>query len=141
VGLRLVNPPSCPGLVVRYGAGCPGSGGFTPAFAVDGCPTAGGTITFDLREALGGSGAAMVVGTDRAALTLPGGCQLLVNPIALTLSTLILSPGRAGGGAVVLPLRVPADLVGARLTAQMFVFDPGVPHGYTATNGIELTVR
>lgn len=141
IGIRLMNPPACAGGAGAFGLGCQGSGGFTPMFTVAGCPAPAHVVTFDLRDALGGSVAALALGTQRGATPLPGGCQLLVNPLLVTVQALVLSPGRAGGGTLQLPLPVPPAAPGTMLTAQMFVLDPGVARGFAASNGVEVTVR
>lgn len=142
IALRMIDPPSCAGTVTAYGSGCPGSGGVTPVHDVLGCPTPGATIVIGLHDALGGSMAALAFGQQRASLPVVGGCSLLVAPVLAVIPGLPLSPGGAGAGSFSLRLEVPqVPAGGVMLTSQFFVIDPGVPQGFTVSNGVEMVLQ
>jgi len=144
IGPLLVTGPT--ELVVRtagaYGAGCPGSGGFSPALAMPGCVEPGRSFSLELSEGLGGAPALLVVGTETGALPLGNGCHLLLDdligaPIALT-----LSGAGPGAGALDVPVTIaPGVPAGTVLTAQVFAIDAGAPGLFCASNGALLAVR
>lgn len=46
-----ISTGSCPGSAVKYGTGCPGSGGFVPELSMSGCPEVGQQVTLELDKA------------------------------------------------------------------------------------------
>lgn len=138
-------PGVCSSTITSYGVGCPGTGGFTPKFAVSGCVATGFDAVIDITGGLGGSLAFVFIGIGQAALPLGGGCLLNVNPVPVLigpLGPLPLTPGGPGGGNLTLPVLVPSivpSIVGA-FNTQVFVSDPTAPNGlgFSVTNGVEI---
>jgi len=134
----------CGGTIETYGAGCPGSGGFVPAFSMSGCPSTGYDLVFEFSGGLGNSFASVFLGLGEGNLPLGGGCSLLVNPLLPgIISPLPLFGVGAGNGELTLPVTVPQAVPAILLpvTMQALVADPGAPSGtgFSATNGVKLT--
>lgn len=122
-----------------YGAGCPGSGGFTPELGLTNCPVAGAGISINISKALGGANAVLFFGTMQSALPMGGGCFLNVQPLLPLTIPLTLGGFGAGNGATSVVGVVPAIASGLTLTAQVFVADPGGGFaGFTASGGLEM---
>lgn len=124
-----------------YGAGCPGSGGFVPRLGLSGCTTPGGSVTLEVEHGLGGAPALLLFGTGQAMLPMGGTCQLLAAP--LLPASLALSLSGAGPGAGTLKLTAPLAeslTIPVTFTAQLLVADPGAGPGFTASNGIKITL-
>jgi hypothetical protein len=116
-----------------YGTGCPGTGGMTPNLVQSNNVTGGGSVTFGLANASASTVALYVVGATSASLPLPNGCTLLATP-TIVFTALLSAKGRNA-----LPASFPPGL---SLVAyvQAFVLDAGAVGGYSATNGVTLTV-
>ena len=125
-----------------YGAGCAGSGGFTPVLSLAGCAQPGNTVAIGLTNGLGGAWAALLLGTGQAALPLPSGCTLLTSPLLpIVVGPIALAGTGPGGGHLVVSGTIPATTGRATIFVQGFVLDPGSPGGKFATsNGLVLTV-
>lgn len=128
---------ACSGTSTPYGAGCAGSGGLVPVLDVGGCPTAGGTLTVQVSNALGGSIAVVGLGTAQGVLPLLG-CTLLVEPLQPTLTLLSLVGTGPGAGSAQLVVPLPPTPPPPTVTLQAYVRDPAGPQGFAATNGVEL---
>ncbi|MFH0946506.1 MAG: FG-GAP repeat protein [Planctomycetota bacterium] len=129
-----------------YGSGCAGSGGITPEYLISGDATPGGVVTLEITSAVGGSVAFILQAFERAAIPTAGGCVLnIAPPIAQLNGPFPLEPpgGTAPGiGWLDIPVAIPASApVGLTFTTQAFIVDGGVPRGYAATNGVEVTFR
>ncbi len=128
----------------EYGSACPGSGGFLPSLSLkqtlDGCfvPTDG--VSFDVKGALGGSWCLFVLGTATANARLPGGCTLLVTPGPANQALPLFGAG-PGNGWVSFSATIPSDFPAMSLWFQSFVADPGAIAGFSATNGLRMTVK
>lgn len=131
-----------PNTPTSYGDGCAGSGGFVPRLSIDdsydGCKHVGDTVGINVAGGLGGSSCLLFLGTTSATLQLPGGCPLLVMPSISTV-TLPLSGAVPGNGTIALGATIPLGFPNVSLYMQGFIPDPGVPQGFSATNGLRLT--
>lgn len=116
-----------------YGAGCAGAGG-APVLDANCCPPAGTTMAFAVTNAVPlGFG---VLGFGLGSTNLPFlGCTLLVDPV-LALANLPFDA--SGAWSFLLPL--PPAASGAFVHAQAYVLDGSGPQGFTATNGVHVTV-
>ncbi|MEZ5967184.1 MAG: hypothetical protein R3F56_25335 [Planctomycetota bacterium] len=130
--------------VVR-GTGCPGRDNVVPGHRVLGTPEIGQTLSYEVRH---GPSANLVTVLHLGSLSNPpiplaaigmGTCVLMVNPIALNLAAAL-----DGSGQLSLPINVPDDigLIGASLTSQAAVFDPGTatPVKWVESNGVDVTL-
>jgi hypothetical protein len=138
--------------VSAFGSGCPGSGGGIPRIGATGIPTAGETFLVHLSRALGGTIAALLVGSSNsswAGVPLPlnlsflgsPSCNLHVSPdFVLFFPTAGAGPQ---GGAATASFAIPAlpSFVGATAYAQWYVIDPGpaaIPGSMTRSLGISI---
>lgn len=123
-----------------FGAGCAGSGGFTPNLTLTGCPRPGAAVTLSIDQALGGAGALLLFGTGAAAGTLPGGCPLLLAGILPLAVSLPLGGTGPGGGSVSIATGVPGNAAPGTIALQAIVFDPQGQGGIAASNGLGVTI-
>ena len=123
--------------VPLYGTMCPGSGGFRPILSMNGSPEPGESGKITLKDGPGGQPSFLLVGLSTANILLPNGCFQVINP-ETTFFRMNLSAGGDGDGMKSLPVTVPTDLGTVSIYFQSFVIDPGVPFGYTLSNGFEL---
>jgi FG-GAP-like repeat len=124
------------------GAGCPGSGGFTPRLRLDGAATPAGVVTLSIANGLGGATAMLFTGLQFASVPLPGGCPLLTFPLLPIVFNLPLSGVGAGKGDFAFGGVLPGSLgFGSSYVFQVLVVDPGAPFGFAATNAVKLTVQ
>jgi len=134
-GSARVSSGSC-GSLAGFGGGCPGTGGITPALGLSGCAVRLGTVTLSLDQGPGGAVAQVFLGTQSAQIPLKASCVLLVYPILLSFPLPL-----DGAGGAELDVRVPAGSPPASIFLQAFLPDPGAgSHGYSATNGVRLTL-
>lgn len=126
-----------------YGVSCAGTGGYAPTLGLptsfDGCFEAGDTAAFAIEKGLGGSSCLLLVGVAPATIPIPGPCTLLVSPLPAS-ATLPLFGSGPGNGAVAFSATLPLNMPSGSIYLQGFVPDPGVPSGFSATNGLRLTV-
>lgn len=134
-GVGLITRLSArPGVMLDFGAGCPGEGNNIPQNSIDQIAWPGILWTHTLTAAASQRTAFWVIGDTRTApfpidlTTLFGlpasGCMLLTNPVnAIPVVTV---GGGAGGGLATLPIQLPATsgYIGASLYTQWVVFDP-----------------
>ncbi len=124
------------------GAGCIGSGGFTPRLRLDGVATPGGSATLSLENAKGGATALLFSGVTPGNVPLPGGCPLLVFPLLPIVFNLPLSGTQPGEGSFHLGGPLPGSLgSGSVFYLQAIVIDPGAPFGFAATNRAQISVH
>ncbi|MBI4880866.1 MAG: hypothetical protein HY812_14595 [Planctomycetes bacterium] len=139
-GVDLVQyTDECPGSITNHGFGCAGSGGFVPALALSGCVRDGGTINVALTQALGGSFAVLFFGLSQAAIPMNGGCFLNLYPVLPVQIGLPLLGSGPGAGHIAFNAVVPPGLPAFTVDLQAFVAEPSLPHGFSNTNGVELT--
>lgn len=138
-----VSLPDCPP-PSHYGAGTPGSGGFTPQLGVTGATRLGNTIKVDVTNGLGGAQAFLFIGLTPA--NIQGfGWTLLVSPgpgFKVFSFKLGGTPGVPGAGNVHLPGRIPNDPVFANLNLYMqaATLDPGAAKGIAASDGLHIVL-
>jgi hypothetical protein len=124
-----------------YGSGCAGSGGIAPVLSMAGCAQPGKLVVVGLTQGLGGAAAYLVFGTGSAAITLPSGCTQLAHPLLPTvIGPVLLSGSGAGSGLFVVSGTIPPGTPPGTVYVQGFVIDSGAPAGYSASNGVVLTV-
>lgn len=125
-----------------YGAGCAGSGGFTPSLKSQGCPHLGQNFVFSVARGLGGAMAFFFAGAAPGNLPLGGGCSFLVAPVLPPLLTAPLSGSGAGNGSLVFNVAIPNSLpAGIEVDLQAFVADPAGAIGASASNGLRLVIK
>jgi hypothetical protein len=138
------------GVVVPFGTGCPGEGGFVPVASVLQVPQPGINWTHQLSNAASQRLCLWVIGdTNQAPFPVdltplfglpPSNCMLRMNPVnTITLTTV---GGGAGGGAVSLQVPLPAttNYVGASLFTQWVVLDPLAPSGFLSVTGADWSI-
>jgi hypothetical protein len=118
----------------KYGTGCAGSGGVPVLDTANALPLAGTTIDLDVTNGPAGSLAVLGFGLSPTGIPVLG-CNLLISPV---LATVVVAFDGSGAGTFPLPL--PVTSVGAVFTAQAFALDVGGPQGFSATNGLQVTV-
>lgn len=122
----------------HYGCACPGSGGFRPTLRASGAPTAGGSVTLEVADALGGATGLLFLGPGPAAIPAGFGCSLLVAPLyPIQLPFAVSGPG-PGAGTWSATLPVPLGAIGP-IALQAWVLDGGAPLGAAASNGVAFT--
>lgn len=136
----LLVPDGCGGFTV-YGAGCPGSGGYTPALWGEGCATAGGQVSFAITNGLGASPGALLFGTGTGVLPLKPGCDLQNLPLLGATLPLVLGGGGAGAGTFSWQATLPPAIPPLSLQLQAVLLDPGAPGGLTVTNPLAMDVE
>lgn len=137
-GFRAVvlDPDSDGGFDV-YGAGCAGSGGFTPGLWGQGWPQGGGAIDFALTNGPGGGTGLLLVGLGNGSAPFKG-CTLSVLPLSPLSLPLFLTAGGAGGGQWSLHVTLPPSVPAGSLFMQAALVDAGAPSGVTLTNGLRI---
>lgn len=131
-----------PGMMMTFGAGCPGQGNFIPQNEADQIAWPGITWTHKISNAPPQRTAYWVIGdTNQSPFPVdlttlfglpPSGCMLLTNPVnAIPVLTV---GGSAGSGLAQLPIQLPATTgyVGMSLYTQWVVFDPLAQNGVLA---------
>jgi hypothetical protein len=116
-----------------YGGGCPGTGGMVPMLVLSNNVAGGGSATLGIANAPAGGVALQVVGARSSSVGLGNGCTLLANP------TVVLPAVLSSKGRNLLTTSFPPGL-SLTAYAQAFVIDAGAPGGFSATNGVTLTV-
>ena len=135
---------SCPTPPVEYGAGSPGTAGFTPGWSIQSLPKPGGPFVLSIDDALGGAGALLAIGAGPAQIPAPFG-ELLVDPNLPLLwlpFTMAGQPGIGGDGTVTFGFTVPNDqsLVGVTVYLQCLVAAPQSTDGIAHTRGLQISV-
>ncbi|MFG0316075.1 MAG: FG-GAP repeat protein [Planctomycetota bacterium JB042] len=118
-----------------YGGGCPTSAGVVPAFHVRGHPEAPNPLRVEFA-----GGPASAVGVLFAGPTagsfLVEGCELLIDPGALSAVAFVLDPNGALAADVVLP----ASAAGKAFVAQALLHDPNLAPTPAGTNGLTISI-
>ena len=126
----------------QFGEGAPGTGGVVPLFGLNGPYHVDSTaVTTQLRFGVGGGVAIYAVGTAEALLpAFPTPfITTYLDPLAVVaLYTIPLSgaPGAAGAGEFDFTVSVQPFLTGLAFYEQVFVFDPGAPEQFSASNAL-----
>lgn len=131
-----------PNPIPTYGAGCAGSSNVAPELSMpmsyDGCKHAGESVSLAVTKGLGGSTCLLMIGASTASQTLPGGCPLLLIPSPAN-AVLPLFGSGPGNGSILVNATIPLGFPNVSLYMQGFIPDPGVPQGFSVTNGLRLT--
>ncbi len=124
-----------------YGNGCATSAGRIPQLEAHGCAQVSGPIRLQVRGAIAGQSAFLVLGNGRGNTPLGGGCTLLVAPLLpFAFGPIFLPSNGMMGGAVALDTIIPPGSIPGSISVQAIVSDPGLPKGFAATNGLQLTI-
>lgn len=129
------------GATTAYGVGCAGSGGFAPSLSLTGCATPGGTLDFSIVNAFGGAGpAVLLISPFQGSGTLGGSCSLLIGPALIAVTLPLLGSG-PGAGSIQFPVTLPIPSSLGTIHMQAFCSDPALFIGFTATNGVTLSIQ
>lgn len=129
-------------LIVPFGDGCPGAGGFVPVLtATSYLPAAGSQIGIQLSNGLGGAPTTFFFGAGQASLPMAGTCTLNIAPLFPLSFTVPLSGAGAGNGSVFFAGILPLDSSGFTFAMQAFVSDPTFSHGFSNSNEIVVAVQ
>lgn len=126
----------------QFGEGAPGTGGVVPLFGLNGPYHVDSTeVTTQLRFGVGGGVAIYAVGTAEAllpAFPTPFITTYLDPAAVVALYTIPLggAPGVAGAGEFDFTVSVQPFLTGLAFYEQVFVFDPGAPELFSASNAL-----
>ncbi len=131
--------PACDGLLLKYGAGLAGAGGYVPDLGIIGCPDIGSPFTLAINGAVGGASGLLFVGLSQAALPFKGGI-FHVGTVALQVPiTLGGAPGAWNSGSLALPaLLSDPVLTGVNLYLQAGFVDGDAVQDVSLTNGLRL---
>jgi hypothetical protein len=124
-----------------FGVGLAGTGGITPAIAMNGCPNLGAAVSIDVSGAVGGAIGTLIVGRRRIDLSFLRG-TLYPDPSGFVRTHVATgTSGDPGAGSFSLPVQLPLDpaLIGARFYAQALYLDPQAPRGVSFTGGLAIT--
>jgi len=144
-----------PGVMLNFGSGCPGEGGFVPVGTASEIPWPGITWTHQLSNAASQRIYLWVFGNSNTAwetLPLPvdltsllgypvSNCMLRVNPIIVSAGVTV--GGGAGGGLATLPIQLPGitGYIGQSFYTQWVVVDPLALNGVlSVTAGLQSIV-
>lgn len=122
-----------------FGAGCAGNGGIVPTLAITGCAAESSSITFEIADAEGGAGTALMISNATGNFTLPN-CTLDIAFPALQVTIVGFLPGvGAGAGAISLPaILPPSGAAGVSVYIQALIRDSVA--GVITTNGAALHI-
>lgn len=137
-----VEPSSCDGAWMAYGAGLSGAGGVVPRLYGSGCPQVGGLPGLRIEGVVGGASGLLFVGLASAAVPFKGG-SFLVGAVVHTLPvTLGGAPGVAGAGALTLPAGIPAAPVLENLNVylQAGFADAAAVKDVSLSKGLRMTI-
>lgn len=129
-------------LIAEYGAGCPGTGGFVPRLAGEGCATPGGTLSLEISKGLPGALPNLFIGLGNGQANLVPNCKLQNLPILPSPVVLIPLFGTAPGtGTLPLPgLPIPGTVpLGISIYLQSLWADPQGFGGIASTNPLKIT--
>ena len=143
------NEPRTPGAangecyIGYYGEGCVGDAGFTPRLQMAGVSSPGGRARrLDLRRPGRASRSSSSSRSRRRRRRATVGCQLLVGPAPLFATGVSVLPGAAAGeGDITFTYNFPASALAGTVFTQAFCGDTTTLAGFTATNGVKLTVH
>lgn len=133
--------PDCAGGFQVYGAGCAGSGGFTPGLFGEGCPTPGGDISLVVVNGLGGGPGLLLFGTGFDTLPFKPGCDIQILPLLPVQVPLLLGGAGAGAGTMQIEAQLSSGLPSMLITMQALLKDAGGPGGFTVTNPLAMDIQ
>lgn len=125
---------------LKYGAGCPGSGGFVPDLTLEGCAIPVGNVKLSISAGLGGATSVLFFGLSEVHLPMVSGCFLLADP---AFSVVLPSMGGVGAGAgtTAFDALIPAGVPPIDVFFQAFVIDGGATFGFANSNGVKLAIQ
>jgi hypothetical protein len=119
---------------IVYGTSYPGTNGIHPKLVAEGASITGLPMTLKIDQALGGAQAYIFIGASEANTPLPNGGALLVG------SPVIVPVTLSGSGTLEIPFDLPDNTPVGSVYLQALVVDPGVPSGYSVTQGVRLDI-
>jgi hypothetical protein len=153
-GLRLVKPVTS---VTAFGAGCSGTGGLTPALAVNNAapvtrvPFFGNNLfSLSVSQAVAGGPVYLYgsIGTNPGGTIVAGSCVAYLDvPSALSLISggiFPISGGAAdgsGNATIAVPIPYAPFLAGTHVALQVLIFDAGSGTGFTLTNALDMLLN
>lgn len=122
----------------KFGAGCPGSGGFAPELNATGNTSAGGVVTYTVTNAAPLSIGLFVFGDTQvfAPLPFPGNCLLHAAPLLVLDGLFVTAPGVDGSGTGNVSLPIPPGATGFSLVVQGVILENGDLNFLRTTNGV-----
>jgi outer membrane protein assembly factor BamB len=137
---KTINTYRCAAYFDAYGAGCAGSGGFTPSLSGLGCPAPGETVTLELDGALGGTTGFLFFGAGTGIQPVLG-CDLQILPLLPLNFGLPLGGAGPGNGGFSLPGLIPPTTPPVDLYLQVMVPDPGSAGGAAGSNPLQMHIE
>ncbi|TAJ15901.1 MAG: hypothetical protein EPO68_12055 [Planctomycetota bacterium] len=131
----------CGGDFSVWGGGCACTHHVPPRLWGWGCAETGETVYYTINKGFGGAPAFLLLGIGQGVLPLAGGCTLHIAPVVGVFPTGPLPGVGPAEGKFTYPFSVPTTAAGASATMQAFVYDPGVPQQYCASNGVKVTIQ
>jgi probable HAF family extracellular repeat protein len=119
-----------------YGAGCPGSGGYTPGLHGQGHPTSNGDISVVVTNGFGQAPGLLLFGTGHDTLPFQG-CDLQILPLLPVQVFLQLQGTGPGAGVWQHQAQLPSGLTPSLINLQVLLMDPG---GFAVTNPLEMKI-
>jgi len=135
----LITRFGSPGAIQKYGQGCSGSGGFVPDLSWTGAPVIGGQVALSLTMGLGGAQSLTVIGAGQTSVPIGGACTSLVQNAPVSLFIPLGGTG-PGAGSYFLPGLIPLTAPPGTFYMQSFVADAMSITGFSASNGLAITV-
>lgn len=123
------------GPVSEFGVGCVGTVGVAPVLTGIGCATPGGPLTIAITDGVPNSQAVLFIGVAPLSSDIGGGCTLYLNPLIPLFLPLDAT------GSVTIPAVIPVTSPLATALLQAFNGDGGAPLGFTASNGLSVTIQ
>ncbi len=129
--------------IATYGTGCAGFGSIVPKLTAAGCATPNGNVTLQIGNTKPQTISLLLFGFLPNNLPLAGGCSLLVAPIVQAIPLpLGGTVGVPGSGSASFTSTIPgAALTGSSVKLQALVADNTNFWGYSATNGLSVTIK
>lgn len=140
-GTATIFPSSTDFAFLSHGPPCAGTGGFAPVLKLSGCAVPSGSVTLNISNGLGGSTAIVGIGLQPFSQPMEGGCLLSITPVFPNVIVLPLFGAGSGAGAIQITAPLPPTIVPpVSIELQGFLVDSGVPHGYTTTNAVRMSI-
>lgn len=133
----------CSGFAQAFGIGLAGTAGAVPKLHIGGCPRIGGTLEFDVWDALGQTAGVAALSAASAPLPIFGGTGYLLPPLLIQkpfVTDGAAGAGGSGSGSATQALPANPALIGLGLFAQAGLLDAGAPLGVSLTNAVEITL-
>jgi len=125
-----------------YGAGCAGSGQYTPGLFGEGYPTSQGDVSIVVVNGLGQAQGALLFGSGNGTLPFkPGGCDIQIMPLYPNFIPIMLKGSGPGAGAWQIQAQLPLNFPSVLITMQVLLEDTGAPYGFTVTNPLAMDIE